>query len=254
MIVCKSSQEIERIREAGRIVARALSIVKKNLKPGVTTQLLDKLVEEYIRGTRAEPAFKGYRGFPASICASINEGVVHGIPSDNKLKESDIISVDVGVAKDGYFADAAITVPVGEITAEVGRLLSVTAKALQAGIAQAQVGKRLGDISYAIQKVPEEAGFSVVRDFVGHGIGQKMHEEPQVPNFGLPGQGPKLEEGLVLALEPMVNLGGPDVKVLEDGWTTVTSDGSLSAHFEHTVAITSNGPVILTNDQPEHGS
>lgn len=246
MIVCKSSTEIEQIREAGRIVARALQMLVAEVKRGVTTESLDRLAEEYVRSRQAKPAFKGYRGFPASICVSVNSGVVHGIPGKEELKDGDIVSVDLGVLRDGYFADAATTVPVSQVSESSQRLMSVTQAALQAGIAMAERGNHLTDISAAVQQVAEDAGFSVVRDFVGHGIGQQMHEEPQIPNFGPPGRGPILEEGMVLALEPMLNVGGPGVKVLADGWTTVTADGSLSAHFEHTVAVTDTGPRILT--------
>jgi len=234
------------MRTAGRIVAEVLELMKETVKPGITTIELDRLAEKHIRKYGAIPAFKGYRGFPASLCTSINEEVVHGIPSLRVLKSGDIISIDCGAIYDGYFGDSAITLPVGEISAEDRKLLAVCEESLRLGIAQAYKGNRLQDISYAIQSYVENNGMSVVRDFVGHGIGRKMHEEPQIPNFGKPGRGPRLEIGMALAIEPMVNLGGYEVVTLEDNWTVVTKDGRKSAHFEHTVAITENGPEILT--------
>ena len=248
MIILKSTREIELMAKAGRITAQAHQIVKEAIAPGITTKELDRLVEEFFKKVGAIPAFKGYRGFPASICTSVNDQVVHGIPSDDVvLQEGDILSVDIGAIYDGYFGDAAVTYPVGKISPEAEKLLSVTAEALMQGIAQAVEGNRLSDISAAIQQWVESHGFSVVRDYVGHGIGQQMHEDPQIPNFGRPGFGPRLEAGMVFALEPMVNAGTYHVKALADGWTVVTVDGSLSAHFEHTVAITPQGPRILTS-------
>lgn len=234
------------MREAGRITARALRLVGEHVRPGMTTLELDQIAEEVIRQAGALPAFKGYRGFPATICASINHEVVHGIPSSRRLSQGDILSVDIGTIVDGYYADAAMTFPVGEVDEEASRLLDVTRRSLDAGISQVREGKRLFDISAAIQSVAEEAGFGVVREYVGHGIGRSMHEEPQVPNFGIAGTGPALKAGMVFAIEPMINAGGPEVDALEDGWTVVTRDRSLSAHFEHTVAVGTNGPVILT--------
>lgn len=246
MIIIKSPREIDLLRRSNSIVAEVFLELEPMVEPGVMTQDLDQAAEKVIRSRRAVPAFKGYRGFPASICASINEEVVHGIPGQRKLKEGDIISLDVGVISNGYYGDAAITLPVGKIDQESGRLLDVTRKALDIGIEQARTGNRLFDISHAIQGWVEENGFSVVRDFVGHGIGKSLHEEPQIPNFGSPHQGPRLEKGMVFALEPMVNAGIYDVKVLSDGWTVVTTDGKRSAHFEHTIAITEDGAEILS--------
>jgi methionyl aminopeptidase len=246
----KSDREIEIMREAGRIVAEVLDLLEEHIKPGVTTAELDRLAEEHILSRGATPAFKGYRmggnTYPASICASIDEVVVHGIPSQRKLVEGEIIAIDVGTFKDGYCGDGARTYAVGEINEEKRRLMDVTRQALESGIQQAVVGNHLGDISAAIQKTAEQNGFAVVRDMVGHGIGRRMHEDPQVHNFGEPGTGPLLKAGLVLAIEPMVNAGGYAISFKPDGWTTVTADGSPSAHFEHTVAITRDGPDILT--------
>jgi methionyl aminopeptidase len=246
MIILKSPQEIEKISHACRVVAMTLIYLKDKVDPGVTTQELDRLAEEFMVKQGARPAFKGYRDFPCTICTSINEEVVHGIPSKKRLEEGDIIGIDVGAVVEGYFGDAAITFPVGKIAPNVQRLLEVTEQALYEGISQAYPGNRLSDISHAIQERAEAAGFGVVRDFVGHGIGKNLHEDPQVPNFGLPGQGPRLKEGMVLAIEPMINMGGAPVTVLEDNWTVVTQDGSLSAHFEHTISVTPQGPMILT--------
>ncbi|HHV64497.1 MAG TPA: type I methionyl aminopeptidase [Peptococcaceae bacterium] len=246
MIELKNKDQLKLMREAGRIVAEVLEIMKEMVKPGITTEELDKAAEKHIRKYQAIPAFKGYNGFPASLCTSINEEVVHGIPGLRTLKNGDIISIDCGAIYKGYVGDAAITLPVGEISTEKAKLLAVTSKALELGIVQARKGKRLQDISSAIQTYVESNGMSVVRDYVGHGIGRKMHEEPQIPNFGKPGRGPRLEIGMALAIEPMVNLGGYEVETLEDGWTVVTKDRRASAHFEHTVAITENGPEILT--------
>jgi len=247
MITLKSEDEIEKMRASGAIVAGALRLVSERIAPGVRTGELDRLVEEYIVSEGGEPSFKGYNGFPGSICASINDQVVHGIPGERELKEGDIISVDVGVAMNGYHGDSAATFAVGAIDANGTRLLEVTRRALAKGIEMARPGNFLTDISHAVQMEAEGAGFSVVRKLVGHGIGRKMHEEPQVPNYGRPGRGVLLREGMVLAIEPMVNAGGYDVRVLEDDWTVVTVDGSLSAHFEHTVAIRADGPDILTS-------
>jgi len=246
MIIIKSSREIEQLKRSNAIVAEVFEKLKGMISPGVTTKELDEVAEEYILLKGARPAFKGYRGFPATLCISINEEVVHGIPSQRRLKGGDIVSLDVGVNFVGYFGDAAITLPVGEIDPEAKRLLDVTEKALTIGIEKAKIGSRLFDISYAIQQWVESQGFSVVRDFVGHGIGRDLHEEPQIPNFGAPHQGPRLEKGMVFALEPMVNEGTYEVRVLSDGWTVVTADGKRSAHFEHTIAIADDGAEILS--------
>ena len=246
MIIIKSSREIEQLRRPNAIVAEVLQRLRKAVVPGVTTQELDQITEEVILSKGALPAFKGYRGYPASLCASINEQVVHGIPNQRRLEEGDIISLDVGASLNGYFGDAAITLPVGNIDPEAERLLKVTERALTLGIEQARKGNRLFDISFAVQSWVESHGFSVVRDFVGHGIGKNLHEEPQIPNFGSPHQGPRLEEGMVFALEPMVNEGTYEVKILSDGWTVVTADRKRSAHFEHTIAVTDGDPEILT--------
>jgi methionyl aminopeptidase len=246
MVVCRTREEIEKIRRAGRIVAEVLRDLRQMAQPGVTTRELDRYAEAKIRARGGIPTFKGYRGFPASICTSINEEVVHGIPSDRKLQAGDIVGIDCGVTLDGYVADAAITVPVGEISEELQRLLRVTEEALYRAIEQARVGNRLYDISYAVQSYAEAHGYSVVRDFCGHGVGRQMHEDPQVPNFGTPGRGLRLRAGLVLAIEPMLNMGTHEVEIAEDGWTVRTVDRKPSAHFEHTIAITERGPVILT--------
>lgn len=246
MIVLKRPDEIARMRAAGRIVGQLLEEIGRRIRPGVTTAELDRFAEAFIRERGAVPSFKGYRGYPASICTSVNEQVVHGIPAARRLREGDILSVDVGVVLDGYHGDAARTFPVGDVDERALRLLEVTEQALWAGIEQARVGHHLSDIGHAIQRLVEGAGLSVVREFVGHGIGRQMHEEPQVPNYGLPGRGVRLRAGMTLAIEPMVNEGGSDVTILEDHWTAVTVDGSRSAHFEHTVAITDGGPVVLT--------
>jgi methionyl aminopeptidase len=246
VIILKSPLEIERMRQAGRYVAEILEIVSAAVKPGVTTFYLNNLAEEEARMRRATPAFKGYGGYPYSLCCSLNSGVVHGMPSAKMLREGDILSLDFGLIVDGFYGDAAVTVPVGTISAVAQQLLRVTEDALGGAIAAAVPGNRLHDISSAVQRHVEKNGFSVVRDFVGHGIGRSLHESPQVPNFGKPGTGPVLKPGMVLAIEPMVNQGNFGVKILDDGWTAVTVDGKLSAHFEHTVAITDNGPEILT--------
>jgi methionyl aminopeptidase len=246
MIIIKSPREIEQLKRSNAIVAEVFEKLKGMIVPGVTTKELDEVGEEYILLKGARPAFKGYRGFPATLCISINEEVVHGIPSQRRLKEGDVVSLDVGVNFVGYFGDAAITLPVGKIDPEAKRLLEVTEKALYIGIEKAKIGNRLFDISYAIQRWVESQGFSVVRDFVGHGIGRDLHEEPQIPNFGAPHQGPRLERGMVFALEPMVNEGSHEVRILSDGWTVVTADGKRSAHFEHTIAIMDDGAEILS--------
>jgi len=246
LIIIKSPQEIELMRQAGRIVAQILSHLSRAIKPGITTAQLDTLAQRFIRSQRAKPAFLGYHGFPASICTSLNDEVVHGIPGLRRLVEGDIISIDVGVSYKGYFGDAACTFPVGKISPLAGKLIDVTKSSLLRGIKKAVPGNHLYDISNTIQTFVEKNGFSVVRNYVGHGIGSAMHEEPQVPNFGLPGKGPLLQEGMVLAIEPMVNTGTWEVKTLDDQWTVVTRDKGLSAHFEHTVAILKNGPEILT--------
>lgn len=233
--------------QAGKIAAKTLKILERNIRPGVQTSYLNELAENYILSQKAKPAFKGYRGFPAGLCVSINDEVVHGLPSRKRvLAEGDIVSLDLGVEYQGFFSDVAATFPVGKISALAKKLIKVTQEALQAGIAQCRPGNYLFDISAAIQNKVESNGFSVVRQLVGHGIGRQLHEDPQVPNYGEAGKGPKLEDGITLAIEPMVNAGGYQVEVLSDGWTVVTADGSLSAHFEHTVAITKNGPWILT--------
>jgi methionyl aminopeptidase len=246
VIVCKSPREIEKMRRANALVADVLAELSGMVAPGVTTSDLDAAAERLVLAGGAEPAFKGYRGYPATLCASVNDEVVHGIPAKRALAEGDIISLDMGVKLDGFFGDSAVTVPVGRVSDEVQRLLQVTREALEKGIAQVRLGGRVSDIGHAIQEHVEANGFSVVREFVGHGIGAALHEEPQIANYGEPGRGPRLAEGMVLAIEPMVNMGRPAVKVLRDGWTAVTRDGSLSAHFEHTVAVTTDGPLVLT--------
>jgi methionyl aminopeptidase len=247
VIVCRSAAELERMREAGRLVGEVLTELTAAVAPGVSTAELDEMAERRIRQAGATPAFKGYHGYPATICASINDEVIHGIPSGRRvLAEGDIISIDVGAALDGYYGDSAVTLPVGHVSEQAATLLRVTDESLYKAIEQARPGRRVSDIGHAVQRHVEAFGFSVVREFVGHGIGVRMHEEPQVPNYGEPGHGPRLAEGMVLAIEPMVNAGKPAVKVLADGWTAVTRDTSLSAHFEHTVAVTSGEPWILT--------
>ena len=247
-IVCKSPGEIEKMRRSGHIVRQVLESVEALVSPGVSTMELEKIAEKRIREAGAKPAFKGYYDYPCVLCTSINQEVVHGIPSSERvLAAGDIVSIDCGVVLDGYYGDAAITVPVGDgILPELAKLLKVTEQSLYLGIEAARVGNTIGDVGSAVQQLVESNGFSVVREFVGHGIGTRLHEDPQVPNYGMPGHGPKLREGMVLAIEPMVNAGGPGVRVLDDKWTAVTEDGRASAHFEHCVAITRNGPVILT--------
>lgn len=247
MIIRKSREEIEKMREAGRIVAGVLDMLEDLIQPGVRTETLNELAEEFIREREGVPSFLGYRGFPASICTSVNEVVVHGIPDRTRLKEGDIIGVDVGVIRDGYQGDAARTYAVGQISDVAHHLMEATRDSLLAGIDACRPGSRLGDVSNAIQLAVEKEGFSVVVQFVGHGIGREMHEEPQIPNFGPAGRGPLLEEGMTFALEPMVNEGSYEVEVDgDDGWTVRTADGMLSAHFEHTVAVTADGPYVLT--------
>lgn len=247
MIMLKTPVEIEKVAAAARIVADVLESLREHVRPGVTTADLDRLAEEAIRRDGGKPAFKGYHGYPATLCTSVNEQVVHCIPRrETVLKEGDIVGLDLGVYRDGYYGDAAVTLPVGRISAEAQRLLDVTERALYEGIQAAVPGKRVSDISAAVQSFAEARGFSVVTDFVGHGIGRELHEDPQVPNFGTPGQGPRLKPGMVLAIEPMINAGKGETRVLGDRWTVVTADGSLSAHFEHTVAVTDQGPRILS--------
>lgn len=246
MIILKSEREIERMRNAGRLVAQAHEAVKRAIEPGITTGELDRIVEQLILAGGGIPTFKGYQGFPASICTSVNDEVVHGIPGDRVLKSGDIVAVDIGVTLDGYVGDSAWTYPVGEVSEEAQRLLRVTEEALYRGIEQFKSGNRLSDISHAIQQHAEANGLGIVRQYVGHGVGRSMHEAPQLPNFGPPGRGPRLGVGWTLAIEPMLNLGTDEVRTDDDGWTVRTEDGSLSAHFEHTVAITKNGQQILT--------
>ena len=246
MIILKSDREIEYMRDAGKIVAETLVEIQNAVKPGVSTLELDKIAAKYIRSCGAIPAFKGYGGFPATICSSINEEVVHGIPSLKKLNNGDNVSIDVGAEIHGYNGDSAVTFPVGEVTAEMQDLLDVTQQSLYKGIEQAIAGNRLGDISNAVQTCTEKHSYGIVRDYVGHGIGRKMHEDPQIPNFGAAGRGPRLKAGMALAIEPMINLGTHEVKTLHDGWTVVTKDRKPSAHFEHTIVITDGKPEILT--------
>lgn len=246
LISIKSASDLDKMRVAGRMVAEILQLLREKIKPGVTTRQLDVLAESECKKRNAIPAFKGYGGFPFTICASPNEKVVHGFSSDEPLVDGDILSIDFGVLYDGFYGDSAFTHPVGQIDKETERLLKVTEMSLENAISAAVVGSRLSDISNAVQTTVENDGFSVVRDFVGHGIGRKLHEAPQIPNYGPPGQGVRLKHGMTLAIEPMVNAGGPGVKVLQDGWTAVTLDNKFSCHFEHTVAITDNGPEILT--------
>ncbi len=247
-IVCKSPPELEKMKRSGRIVRQVLDSVKSLVKPGVTTMDLEKAAEKQIRELGAKPAFKGYYDYPCVLCTSVNQEIVHGIPSTKRvLQDGDIVSIDCGVVLDGYFGDAAITVPVGDkLDPELKKLLEITEKSLYRGIEAARIGNTVGDVGAAVQELVEANGFSVVREFVGHGIGTRLHEDPQVPNYGVRGHGARLREGMVLAIEPMVNAGNPEARVLDDKWTAVTQDGSYSAHFEHCVAVTSNGPVILT--------
>lgn len=246
MVILKLPDEIEKLRASNLIVAEILQEVREKVRPGVTTRELDNLCEQLCRKKRVKPAFKGYRGYPFALCTSVNGEVVHGMPSERPLVAGDIVSLDFGVNYQGYFGDAAITVPVGPVSAAAQRLMKVTEEGLYDAIRQAVVGNRLGDVSAAVQERVESAGFSVVREFVGHGIGRSLHEDPQIPNYGMRGRGIELKAGMVLAIEPMVNEGSYEVKVLQDGWTVITEDGKLSAHFEHSVAITENGPDILS--------
>ncbi len=246
MIVCRSAAELEKLARVNALVARVLVELAAMIVPGVTTAEVDAVAEKRLREAGAEPAFKGYHGYPATICASVNEQVVHGIPSGRKLAAGDIISVDLGAKMDGFYGDSAVTVAVGPVTPEAAKLLEVTRQSLAEALAVVKAGARLSDIGAAVQRHVEANGFSVVREFVGHGIGATLHEEPQIPNYGTAGRGPRLAEGMVLAIEPMVNIGQAGVKVLSDGWTAVTKDGSLSAHFEHTVAVTADGCRVLT--------
>ena len=246
MIIRKTPEQVDQMAAAGDILVRCMKMLGAKVRAGITTEELDAAAEKFIRSQDALPAFKGYRGFPGSICASPNSMVVHGIPGPYELKRGDVISIDIGVVKDGWVADAAFTFPVGPIGTEAKHLLSVTREALFAGVEQMRPGNHLGDVSSAIQRTVEAEGLSIIRTLVGHGVGRDMHEEPQVPNFGEPGKGPELEEGMVLAIEPMVNAGGPLVRMGDDGWSVFSEDGSLAAHFEFTVAVTPDGPRILT--------
>jgi len=246
-IILKSPQEIEKMRRSNQIVAEILAEIKKAVRPGLKTRELDEMAEALLAERKAQSAFKGYNGYPASLCTSVNEVIVHGIPSDQVLKEGDILSLDFGAIYDGFYGDAAITLPIGRISTEAERLLRVTEEALYLAIDQARPGNRLMDISSAVQRHVETHGFSVVREFVGHGIGKHLHEKPQIPNFGIPGRGVRLKPGMTLAIEPMINVGGFEVMIREDKWTAVTKDRSLSAHFEHSVAVTENGPDFLSN-------
>jgi len=246
-VVCKSAAEIAKMRKSGRIVRQVLNAVQAAVAPGVSTMDLERIAEKKIQELGAKPAFKGYYDYPCVLCTSVNEQIVHGIPSEKRvLREGDIVSIDCGVVLDGFYGDAAITVPVGNVQPEVKKLLEVTQKSLERAIDASVVGNTVGDIGAAVQSLVEENGFSVVRDFVGHGIGTRLHEDPQVPNYGVKGFGTRLKEGMVLAIEPMVNAGKPGARVLEDKWTAVTEDGSFSAHFEHCIAVTKDGPVVLT--------
>jgi methionyl aminopeptidase len=246
MIICKSPAEIEKLRRSGLLVRELLEELRQRIRPGTSTWELEQYVESRLAELKVRPAFKGYRGYPCCLCASVNEEIIHGIPSERRLKEGDIISLDLGVLMDDYYGDAAVTIPVGPISENAARLLRVTAEALELGVQKARLGNRLGDISATVQEHVERNGFSVVREFVGHGIGRELHEEPPIPNFGQAGYGPVLKEGMVLAIEPMVNAGGRELRVRDDRWTAVTADGEYSAHFEHMVAVTRNGPDILT--------
>lgn len=246
MISIKSARELVLMREAGRIVADTHRLMKQAVQPGVTTAELDRIAETYIRSQGATPSFKGYNGFPASICASVNEELVHGFPGSRKLVEGDIISIDIGAQYEGYHGDSAWTYGVGQISEEAQRLLDVTEASLYAGLEQVKAGVRLYTVSHAIQQIIEDAGFSVVREYVGHGVGKELHEEPQIPNYGVPDRGPRLKPGMTLAIEPMVNVGERFTRTLDDNWTVITADGSLCAHFEHTIAVTEDGYEILT--------
>ena len=246
MIICKSAAEIESLRRSGQLVMHLLLEIREHVHPGVSTWELEKYVEKRLAELGAQPAFKGYRGYPCCLCTSVNDEIIHGIPSNRRLKEGDILSLDMGVIVDGYYGDSAITVPVGAISEGADKLLRVSEEALELAIDKARLGNRVGDISAAVQQYVEKNGFSVVREFVGHGIGRQLHEEPQVPNYGQPGRGPVLKEGMVLALETMVNAGASALRIMDDHWTAVTVDGKPSAHYEHMVAVTRNGPNVLT--------
>ena len=248
MIELKSAREIALMRRGGHILSEVMDRLRTSVKPGMSTLEIDTDVEDFIRSRGAVPAFKGYRGFPATVCISINEEVVHGIPSPTRhIKEGDIVGLDLGCIVEGYYADCAFTLAVGDVPPRVQQLLDVTRESLERGITECRPGRRLSDVSHAIQLHVERHGFSIVRAFVGHGIGRALHEEPQVPNFGDPGRGPQLRAGMVLAIEPMVTMGSWEVRILDDGWTAVTKDGSLAAHFEHTIAVTESGPEVLTS-------
>ena len=247
MIILKSREEMETMRRAGEVVAATIAETRAAVRPGVTTAELDQVAARVIASHGASPSFLGYRGFPATICTSVNSEIVHGIPGPRVLREGDVVKLDVGAIVEGFHADSAVTIPVGEPTPEALKLMETTERALWAGLAEARVDRRLGDVGAAVQTVAEGAGFSVVREYVGHGVGRSLHEEPPVPNYGQPGKGFKLTVGLVIAVEPMVNVGGYETRLLEDAWTVVTADGSLSAHFEHTVAVTADGPWVLTD-------
>ncbi len=251
MIARKSPAEVSRMRKANGLVATVLSRLEKVVAPGVSTQELDAMAEQQVREAGAVPAFKGYQGYPATLCASVNQAVVHGIPNDEPLNDGDIVSLDMGVVLDGFYGDSALTVPVGTVPSRTAELLDVTREALEHAIGQVRDGGHVSDIGHAVQRHVEAHGFAVVREFVGHGIGTKLHEEPQIPNYGEPGRGPRLSTGMVLAIEPMVTMGGASVKVLNDGWTAVTRDGSLAAHFEHTVAVSDSGAEVLTRRDAE---
>jgi methionyl aminopeptidase len=246
MITIKNDREIAIMREGNRLLAHLFEYIAPMILPGITTLELDREAELYIRSHNAAPAFKGYRGFPGTLCTSVNEEVVHGIPGPRMLKEGDILSIDVGALYEGFYSDAARTFPVGEVSPQARELMDVTRRALEAGISQARPGNRISDISASVQKVVEDAGFSVVRDFVGHGVGRNLHEGPQVANFGKRGKGPVIQEGMTLAIEPMVNVGEWEVRILSNGWTVITADGSLSAHFEDSIAVTKDGPLVLS--------
>tara|TARA_Y100000588_G_scaffold376979_1_gene455444 strand:+ start:1626 stop:2408 length:783 start_codon:yes stop_codon:yes gene_type:complete len=246
MVICKSLDEIQKMRAANGLVADVLTNLKNLVRPGITTKYLDEVAEKKIRDSGAIPAFKGYHGYPSTLCASINDAVVHGIPSKEELKEGDIVSLDVGVVMDGYYGDSAVTIGVGKISDSADLLLRITRESLERAISSVKVGGYVSDLGYAVQSHVEKHGFSVVREFVGHGIGTNLHEDPQIPNYGKPGYGTVLQSGMVLAIEPMVNIGKPEVQVLDDGWTAVTLDGGLSAHFEHSVAVLEDGPVVLS--------
>jgi methionyl aminopeptidase len=246
MISLKSEKDLQMMRRAGKILAKIMQELQGRITAGISTREIDCMAGDLMKGEKVESAFKGYRGFPGQVCASVNEEVVHGIPGERRIREGDIISLDLGIKYEGYFSDAAITLPIGEINPRAKKLIEVTKRSLSEGVKQARMNNHLSDISYAIQNYTESQGFSVVRQFVGHGIGTDLHEEPEIPNFGRPGQGPRLKSGMVLAIEPMINMGGWECETLDDGWTVVTKDRLPSAHFEHTVAITPSGPEILT--------